>query len=113
MDLIIINGYTPPSPDTFDVSFDNINGAKEQLENGYDYIEQVRVQVPKIKLDWTNIIEADAVAILAAVKPATFTCSYFFGTMKTDTFKCKSPKLKLKLVNNNTRYYDLSLSLEG
>lgn len=113
MDLIVINGYTPPSPDKYDVDFKNINGADEQLENGYSYIEQTRTQVPSISLSWTNIIELDAIAILEAVEPATFTCQYFFGSMKEDIFQCNSPKLSLKLVDGDTRYYDLSLKLEG
>lgn len=113
MDLIVINGYTPPSPDKYDVDFKNINGADEQLENGYSYIEQTRTQVPSISLSWTNIIESDAIAILEAVEPATFTCQYFFGSMKDDIFQCNSPKLSLKLVDGDTRYYDLSLKLEG
>ena len=113
MDLIVINGYTPPSPDKYDVDFKNINGADEQLENGYSYIEQTRTQVPSISLSWTNIIESDAIAILNAVEPATFTCQYFFGSMKEDILKCSSPKLTLKLLDGNTRYYDLSLKLEG
>ena len=113
MDLIVINGYTPPSPNKYDVDFKNINGADEQLENGYSYIEQTRAQVPSISLAWTNIIESDAIAILDAVEPATFTCQYFFGSMKEDIFKCNTPKLSLKLVDGDTRYYDLSLNLEG
>ena len=113
MDLIVINGYTPPSPDKYDVDFKNINGADEQLENGYSYIEQTRAQVPSISLSWTNIIESDAIAILEAVELATFTCQYFFGSMKEDIFQCSSPKLSLKLVDGDTRYYDLSLKLEG
>lgn len=113
MDLIVINGYTPHSPDKYDVDFKNINGADEQLENGYSYIEQTRTQVPSISLSWTNIIESDAIAILNAVEPATFTCQYFFGSMKEDIFQCNSPKLSLKLVDGDTRYYDLSLKLEG
>lgn len=113
MDLIIINGYTPPSPDKYDVDFKNINGAEEQLENGYNYIEQTRAQVPSIALAWTNITEVDAVDILSAVKPSTFPCSYFFGEMKEDTFQCSNPKLTLKFVDGDTRYYNLSLTLEG
>ena len=113
MNLIIINGYTPHSPDKYDVDFKNINGADEQLENGYSYIEQTRAQVPSICLAWTNRIESDAIAILEAVELATFTCQYFFGSMKEDIFQCSSPKLTLKLLDGNTRYYDLSLKLEG
>lgn len=113
MDLIIINGYKPPAPSKFDVDFSNINGAIEQLENGYSYIEQVRSQVPQISLAWTNIVEADAIAILKAVEPSLFLCQYFFGTNKEDTFKCTGSKLTLKLINDNVRYYDLSLTLEG
>lgn len=113
MNLIKINGLTPLSPSRYDVDYRNVNGAEEQLESGYDYIEQVRGQVPTISLAWVNIKEADAVNILNAVKPATFTCEYFFGSMKSDTFKCKNPKLSLKLVHEGNRYYDLSLTLEG
>ena len=104
MDLIVINGYTPPSPDKYDVDFKNINGADEQLENGYSYIEQTRAQVPSISLSWTNIIESDAIAILNAGDSATFTCKYFFGSMKDDIFQCNSPKLSLKLVDGDIRY---------
>ena len=113
MDLIIINGYKPPAPTKFDVDFSNINGAIEQLENGYSYIEQVRSQVPQISLAWTNIVEADAIAILKAVEPSLFLCQYFYGTNKEDIFKCSDSKLTLKLINDNVRYYDLSLTLEG
>lgn len=113
MDLIIINGYKPPAPSKFDVDFSNINGAIEQLENGYSYIEQVRSQVPQISLAWTNIVEADAIAILKAIEPSLFLCQYFFGTNKEDIFKCSDSKLTLKLINDNVRYYDLSLTLEG
>ena len=113
MDLIIINNYKPPAPSKFDVDFSDVNGAIEQLENGYSYIEQVRSQVPTISLAWTNIVEADATAILKAVEPSLFLCQYFFGTNKEDTFKCTNSKLTLKLINDNVRYYDLSLTLEG
>ena len=113
MNLIMINGYTPPSPNKYDVDFKNINGASEQLENGYSYIEQTRSQVPSISLSWTNLVESDAVAILEAVNFATFPCKYFFGEIKEDIFKCNSPKLTLKLVDGDTRYYNLSLKLEG
>ena len=113
MDLIIINGYKPLAPSKFDVDFSNINGASEQLENGYSYIEQVRAQVPKISLAWTNIVEADAIAILKAIEPSLFPCQYFFGTSKEDVFKCTSSKLTLKLINDGVRYYNLSLTLEG
>ena len=113
MDLIIINGYKPPAPSKFDVDFSDVNGASEQLENGYSYIEQVRSQVPTISLAWTNIVEADATEILKAVEPSLFLCQYFFGTNKEDIFKCTNSKLTLKLINDNVRYYDLSLTLEG
>lgn len=113
MDLIKINGLIPISPSKYDVSFRNVNGAEEQLENGYTYIEQIRVQAPSISLAWVNIEEQDAIDILNAVSPATFTCDYFFGSIKTDTFKCKNPSLSLKLIDDYKRYYDLGLTLEG
>ena len=54
MDLIKLNGYTPPSPSTFEVNFADVNGEKTQVEDGTTFIEQVRADVPKIKVGWTN-----------------------------------------------------------
>ena len=113
MDLIVLNGYTPPCPAKYDVDFKDINGAEEKLENGYTYVEQTRPQVPSISVAWTNLLEADAIAIIEAVKPPTFPCKYFFGDMRDDIFECTSPKLTLKLINGDNRYYDLDLKLEG
>lgn len=113
MDLIVINGLTPVSPSTYDVSYKKTYGAEEQLENGYTYIEQVRSQVPNISLSWVNIEEQDAIDILNAVSLPTFSCEYFFGTIKTDVFKCFNQNLTLKLINDDKRYYDLSFTLEG
>lgn len=113
MDLIRINGLTPVSPATYDVTYQKTYGAEEQLENGYTYIEQVRSQVPNISLSWVNIEEQEAIDILNAVSLPTFSCEYFFGIMKTDVFKCGNQNLSLKLVYGGKRYYDLSLTLEG
>lgn len=113
MDLIIINGLTPVSPSTYDVVYQKTYGAEEQLENGYTYIEQVRNQVPSINLAWVNIEEQDAVDILNAVSLPTFDCAYFFGVMKSDVFKCHNQSLSLKLIKDDKRYYNLSLTLEG
>lgn len=113
MNLIKIDGYVPPSVSKYSVDFGAVNGAEEKLENGFEYIEQIRSQVPKISVSWINIIEADAVSILNAVSPAVFPCEYFFGTMKEGMFKCSSPKLDLKFINGEERYYNLSLTLEG
>lgn len=111
--LLVLNGYTPPSPTKYDVDFESINGAEEQLENGYTYVEQTRAQVPKISVGWANLVESDAEAILNAVRPALITCQYYFGGQRTDIFRCKNPKLTLKLENGAERYYDVSLTLEG
>ena len=113
MELIKINELIPVSPSKYDVSFQKNYGTEEKLENGYTYIEQVRSQVPSISLSWVNIDEQDAVDILNAVSLPTFNCEYFFGTTKTDIFKCKSQSLSLKLVKDDKRYYNLSLNLEG
>lgn len=113
MDLIILNGYTPPSPSKYEVAFKSKNGTRVEMEDGYETIERVRVQIPTIDVGWVNITEAEAIAITDAVTPAKFDCQYFFGTMRTDKVKCETPKLALKLINGNQRYYDLSLTLEG
>ena len=112
-DLIIINGYTPPSPVKYEVEFKCKNGTKVELENGYESVERVRVQIPTISLSWINLTEEEALAITNAVTPAKFECQYYFGSMRTSKVKCENPKLALKLINGNLRYYDLSMTLEG
>lgn len=112
-DLIVINGYTPPAPSKYDVTFRKIYGADEQLENGYDYIEQTRSQAPTIALAWTNISEADAQAIISNVSQAEFTCSYWYGSIVSDSFSCDDQKLTLKYFTESERYYDLSLTLKS
>lgn len=113
MNLIVLNGYVPPSPTKFEVAFKSKNGTKVEMEDGYETIERVRVQIPTISVGWVNITEAQAINITNAVMPAKFECQYFFGTMRTDKVKCESPKLTLKFINGNDRRYDLSLTLEG
>ena len=61
----------------------------------------------------TNQIVNNSKLCFGAVNLATFPCKYFFGEIKEDTFKCSSPKLTLKLIDGDTRYYNLSLKLEG
>lgn len=112
-DLIIINGYNPPSPTKFQVAFKSKNGTRVEMEDGYETIERVRVQIPTIDVAWINLAEAEAIAIINAVAPAKFDCQYFFGTMRESRVKCETPKLTLKMINGNERYYDLSLTLEG
>ena len=62
-DTAMLIGEAPCTKDLIeitDVDFKNVNGAEEQLENGYSYIEQTRAQVPNISLSWSNITESEA-----------------------------------------------------
>ena len=89
-----------------------------QVESLYEIVpEGEDVSVDVLLINTCGFIgdakEESVQAILEAVEPATFTCQYFFGSLKDDIFQCNSPKLSLKLVDGDTRYYDLSLKLEG
>lgn len=110
--LIKLGGHVPPSPSKYEVDFDDIKGAEETTEAGDRYIEQIVGQIPKISVSWTNIPEADANKIIEAVAPALIQCEYYHGGMKSDKFKCDSPKMTLKYTVDKETYFDVSLSLE-
>ena len=114
MDLIKLNNYTPPAPSTYDIDYADINGEKEQVEDGTTYIEQVRADVPTIKVGWTNLSKEEVTAITDEVSDAVVSVTYFYGTAKTAdmTTSARSLKLKSRDTSGNT-YWDLSFTLEG
>ena len=50
MSLIKLNGLVPTNPSSYDVEFADVNGEDSKLEDGYNYVEQVRADVPTIKV---------------------------------------------------------------
>lgn len=115
MDLLEIGGVVPPSPTKYDISFGEINGTEEILENGDTYIERIKSGVPSISVSWVNLKESDALAVIrAATVNARFDCKYFYmGMVETGYFRCKSPKVTLKLDTGTDRYFDVALTLDG
>ena len=115
MDLLEIGGIVPPSPTKYDISFGEINGTEEMLENGDTYIERIKSGIPTISVSWVNLKEADALEIMQAVTlNARFDCKYcYMGTVETGYFRCKSPKVTLKLDTGTDRYFDVALTLDG
>ena len=114
MDLLILNGYTTPNPATYDVELSDVNGEKSQVEDGSTYIEQVRADVPTIKVSWTNLEESVAQAITDKVSDATVNVTYFYGSAKTCEMTVSARSLKLKHIDTaGNRYWDVSFTLEG
>lgn len=114
MDLIKLNDYIPPAPSTYDIDYGDVNGEKTQVEDGTTYIEQVRADVPEIKVGWTNLTQAEVTKITNEVANDTVEVQYFYGTMKTATMTTSKRSLKLKCIDSaGTTYWNLSFTLEG
>lgn len=114
MDLIKLNSYTPPSPSSYEVRFSDVNGEQTQTEDGKTYIEQVRAEVPEVKVGWTNISYEDAVAITNQTANAVVNAQFFYGTMRSASMTVSERSLKLKLVNaDGSSFWDLSFTLNG
>lgn len=114
MNLIQLNSHIPPAPSSYDVEYADVNGEKSQVEDGTTYIEQVRADVPTIKVGWTNLTEDEANSIIYEVSNAITTVQYFFGGIKTARMTASARSLKLKSIDNSgNTYWDLSFTLEG
>ena len=114
MSLIILNDYTPPAPTTYSVDYEDVNGEDSTLEDGYTYVEQVRADVPEIKVGWTNLTQEQATAITDIMANDTVVVQYFYGSMKVANMRKGSRSLKLKFIDDNGgTYWDLSFTLKG
>lgn len=114
MNLIKLNNYTPPDPSTYDLDYSDVNGEKTQVEDGTTYIEQVRADVPTIKVGWTNLTQSEVTAITNEVANDVVAVQYFYGTTKTAKMTTGARSLKLKhIAENGDTYWNLSFTLEG
>ena len=114
MNLIKLNGLVPTNPSSYDVEFADVNGEDSKLEDGYNYVEQVRADVPTIKVGWTNITKEDVIAITEEVSDAVTSVTYFFGALRQADMTTSNRSCKLKAIDNSgSTYWDLSFTLEG
>ena len=114
MDLIKLNNYTPPAPTQYDVDYSDVNGENSNLEDGTTYIEQIRGDVPEIKVGWTNLTQAEVTAITNELADATVEVQYFYGTMRSATMTKSNRSLKLKSIDSaGNHYWNLSFTLKG
>ena len=114
MDLIIFGVYTPPAPTTYDISFSDVKGEESGLEDGTTYLEQVRADVPEIKVGWTNLTQEEVSQISEAVSSDVVNVQYFFGTVQEAEMRKSNRSLKLKFIDDNgDTYWDLSFTLKG
>ena len=114
MNLIKLNGNTTPAPTTYEVSYKNVNGEKTQVEDGTTYIEQVRADVPNIKVGWTNLTQEQVTAITNETANDVVNVQYYYGTLKSATMTAGERALKLKTIDDaGNTYWNLSFTLEG
>lgn len=114
MDLIKLNNYTPPAPSTYDIDYSDVNGEESQVEDGTTYIEQIRADVPTIKVGWTNLSKDEVTSITDELSEEIVSVQYFYGTIKNAEMRTGSRSLKLKCIDNSgNTYWDLSFTLEG
>ena len=114
MDLIKLNNYTPPAPTQYDVDYSDVNGENSNLEDGTTYIEQIRGDVPEIKVGWTNLTQAEVTAITNELADATVNVQYYYGTMRSAVMTKSNRVLKLKFIDGNgNTYWNLSFTLKG
>ena len=114
MDIIILGVYTPPAPTTYDISFSDVKGEESGLEDGTTYLEQVRADVPEIKVGWTNLTQSQATDITTIMANDIVTVQYFYGTMHTAKMRKSSRSLKLKFIDDNgNTYWNLDFTLKG
>ena len=114
MDLIKLNNYTPPAPTQYDVDYSDVNGENSNLEDGTTYIEQIRGDVPDIKVGWTSLTQEEVTAITNELSEATVNVQYFYGIMRSATMTKSNRALKLKFIDaNGNTYWNLSFTLKG
>ena len=114
MDLIKLNNYIPPAPTTYTVDYSDVNGEESGLEDGTTYLEQVRADVPEIKVGWTNLTQSQATDITTIMANDIITVQYFYGTMHTAKMRKSSRSLKLKFIDDNgNTYWNLDFTLKG
>ena len=106
--------YTPPEPTTYDISFTDVKGEESGLGDGTTYREQVRADVPEIKVGWTNLTQSQATDITTIMSNDIITVQYFYGTMHTAKMRKSSRSLKLKFIDDNgNTYWNLDFTLKG
>lgn len=114
MNLIKLNDYITPNPSSYDVEYSDVNGENVSVEDGTTYIEQVRADVPKIKLAWTNLSQEEVSAITSELSNDVITVQYFYGEMKTARMTAGARALKLKNIDTSgNTYWNLSVTLDG
>lgn len=114
MDLIILNGYTPPAPSAYDIDYSDVNGEESGLEDGTTYHEQVRADVPQIKVGWTNLTQTEVTVLTGILAGDTIEVQYFYGEMKTASMRKSNRALKLKFIDESgNSYWNLSVTLKG
>ena len=114
IELIKLNNYTPPSPSGYEISYSDVNGEESMVEDGTTYIEQIRSDVPEIKIAWTNLTQEETTMILNEVSEDLTDVMYFFGTIKQCKMTSSGRSLKLKSIDENgNTFWDLSFTLKG
>ena len=113
MELISIEGYTPPSPTTYSLEIQDIDSDDTgRGETGYMVRERVREGIYKLSLAFTNITSDDVLQIKSAISPALIKVILFDGDSVNADMYVGNRSLNLKSVDDNGNcFWDMSFSL--
>ena len=111
-DVLSINGVALPPPMTYSVEYNDLDSDETgRSEDGKLHRKRVRSNVAKIQVSWEQLTQDKADLILNAIDPASFSVSYYFGTLKTATMYAGNRKCKLLRINYNQPKWDISFDL--
>lgn len=112
--LVKLDGYAPPAPTTYSIEYSDVNGEESGLEDGTTYHEQIRADVPTIKVGWTNLTQAQVSQITEIMANDTVEVEYYYGSIHKADMRKSSRSLTLKTISEKGEtYWNLSFTLEG
>ena len=113
MDLVTLNGYTPPAPTEYSLDIQDIDSSDTgRGETGYMVRERVREGIYKLSLAFTNITSNQVLSIKEAISPESFPVTLFDGEDVTVTMYAGNRALVLKSIDDESNcFWDMSFSL--
>jgi hypothetical protein len=111
MAFLQINGVTMPTPSSLTaVASDFDSPSTRRNEQGYLQRYRIRQGVRKVSCKWSGLSQADATALLIAIRPASFSLTYPDPELGTNTINVyvgdRTPDMKH--YNNGAPYWDIA-----
>ena len=113
MNLVSLNGYTPPAPTEYSLDIQDIDSEDSgRGETGYMTRERVREGLYKLSLAFTNITSDDVLDIKNAISSEEIMVTLFDGTSVDAKMYVGNRTLKLKSIDDEANcFWDMSFNL--